>query len=415
MKHMYSLLFVISIVLGCNVYGMEITKIEYQDISSGEIFQRVCTLNLIDGFDFDTLLENVKQVNTVIKNITDKTSQYTEGDFDTLLCWLQVFDDTNDAYEKLLADTLDMAIKAKGKTNGMQPWECLLVQKGQGLQGLGKGFISKLEAKNQQEKEARNQLRANAELRKDQVATQFFRGLVTKNEDALDTLFENELFGEDALLGGHRNYIYNEVKNRLTKSKNENKAAFLDTWKHKFSDLETKKLNRDNEELERMAEEDRRIRKAEEQRRRDLEEQQRLDQLEQERRQAAEQARKDEKQRQEQLEKNRRIRDEQQRQYEEQKRLQKEENQRKLEQKNNNAEQRRRTQDNQPPLSNPDDGDLRPPVETAAAFISAPAGAITAVVVIGVCYWIYTKYKAYKANQAEEQEKQDNDDRSADI
>lgn len=320
-------------------------------------------------------------------------------DIDAILDWLVILDGTRHDYETLLSDALGAIIEAKGLTNQMQSWERNCLQKGDNLEGLSKKYIDAFRHKEQAGRNERQQLRANAANRKDQVVGQILNALKAPNQNArLDELLQDELVGDDAPLGEYRDYINAEIQKRMNNSKVKinNREELLNIWNAKFTALPVQVNSQQRLEQQRQAE------------------QQRLqEQIEQQKRQVEEQQR-------QQLEQQRQVeeeREQKRRQFLEQERaadLEKKKNQEELKQPPIiiDAPVVQPPKIEQPPIIidvpvvQPPQVELpQQPRSDAPKGIAALFAAITApklvfaAVVAGVCYWGYTKYIAYKAAQ----------------
>jgi len=176
---------------------------------------------------------NLDKLALVMQNVTDKKSR----NMDTLMVWLSIFDETGHQYEQMLVDTLGAEINARGLTSTMRPWERTILQKGGHLQGLGKEYIDALRHKEQIEINQRQQLRMNAEKRKDQIAGHIFNALKAKNDKQLDDLINDELIGGDAPLGDYCDYINEQIQARLQNPKVKDREELLNRWNAKFATL----------------------------------------------------------------------------------------------------------------------------------------------------------------------------------
>lgn len=337
-------------------------------------------------------------------------------DIDTLLHWLPIFDGTGHVYEQLFADALGAEINKRGLTNGMRSWERNVLQKVGHLQGLGKKFIDPLHRKEQEERNQRQKLRADAENRKDQIIGQLFNALKANQKDQFNALVQDELMGFDAPLADYLDYINNQIERRINnqKIKINNREAILKTWQDTFRSVQERYVAGEDQfwkEAEENSEPSPIVqleqKRLEEQRQREEQERQRLAQWREEQHQiqVQNQQRQAEELRQRQLEEQSRNRDEQQRLYEEQKRIQRE--QRNPQPVVNPPQQPAIIQPQQPQQPNvhvpqqPDNPDNNTTQGIAALFASITAPKlVVAAVVVGVCYWGYTKYKAYKDAQS---------------
>jgi len=436
MKRFYSILFLGAALLSGSVYGMEKAKmviVKFEDHPG--IMQRVHDTNLMDGLDFETLQKNLDNLNIIMQSVTDKnlnTEKATIDEIDTLLVWLCVFDGTNHEYEALIADALGLAITTHGLATQMRPWEHSLLQKGNELQGLGKRFIDALREKDQTSKNMREQLRAKAENRKDQIVAQIFKCLLMREDIKLDALLHDELIGEDAPLAGHLDYINKQIITRIQKSKAiKNGQALLDIWNAKFRLIQEQRELEDEQfwqefiqDGERQAVEQRQQEHqvAEQRRQAEEQERQRIAKWHEEEEHQAEERR------QRQIEEQLKNRDEQQRQYEEQKSRQREVKQRRQveEQTDKSSLEDLLNKANagikaKPKVALPQQPDIAGPEvdnsKGAAALLmslGAPKLAVIAIVAVGLCYLGYTKYKAHKTAQAKEtKDQEENNDQNA--
>jgi len=370
------------------------------------------------------------KLKSMINNITDQKSR----DIDTLVAWLLIFDGTNHAYETLLSDTLGAVIEAKGLTPQMQPWEQAFLQKGANLEGLSKKYVDAFRQKEQAGRNERQQLRANAEKRKDQVVAQIFNALKSNNDAQLDQLLQDELIGDDAPLGECSQYINEQIQRRLQnqKVKINNRDELLNKWNTKFRPIQ-EQMNLEEDEFWRGVASEPTEQALREQQSKELarqfEEKQR-----QEIKQWFEQQQIEEQQRQAQQPKV----DGSQQQLEdgwipvgkvtitdkdssnaiamplprftlddpiEQPKIDDQHKPKpKVEQPNMEQPQTPQQPNQQNVGGQP--GQPRPDASQgiAALFAFAAPKLVIAAVVIGVCYWGYTKYKAYKADQTAQKE-----------
>lgn len=162
-------------------------------------------------------------------------------DIDAILGWLSIFDGIDNSCEVMLVDQgLSKVIAPKkGNVIAMSPEEHSLLQKANHLQGRGKAFIDTLREQDQKDKNERQQLRANAEKRKDNIAGQIFNALKPNQEARLDQLLQDELIGDDAPLGEYRDFINAEIQKRINapRVKAEDRVVLLNTWNAKFVTL----------------------------------------------------------------------------------------------------------------------------------------------------------------------------------
>ncbi len=341
---------------------------------------------------------NLDKLASVMQNVTDKKSR----NIDTLMTWLSIFDETGHKYEQDLVTGLMAEICDKGLTNATQPWEHTILQKGSHLQGPSKQCVDLLRDKEQKERDQRQQLRADAENRKDRVVGRIFNALKANQNDQLDTLLQDELIGLDALLTDHLDYINTQIERRINnpKVKINNREELLKTWQNKFRFVEEQNTLEEEQHWQEAfqnatftPEAQLEKKRLEEHQQQQEQERQRIVQWFEEQRQTEEILR------QQQTEEQLRNRDEQQRQYEEQKSNQRE--QRKL--KDLTVVEPKIDEPAVELPQQPDNPGDKPVKGVAAALMSIGAPKLFFVaVVVGVCYWGYTKYKAHKAAQAKE-------------
>lgn len=338
--------------------------------------------------------EVIGQLNLDKLDLVMKKVAYLK-DIDTLLHWLPIFDETGHPYEQLFADALSAEINKRGLTNGMQSWERNILQKAGHLQGLCKNSIDPLHQKEQNAKDQRQQLRDNAEKRRDQIIAQIFNALKANQKDQFNALVQDELMGFDAPLTDHLNYVNNQIERRINNSKVKinNREELLKTWQNTFRSVQEQYAIEEDQFWNAVAQtENKRLK---EQREQQEQLNQRLEQIRinAQRQIDEEQRRQAEELRQRQMEQQLRDRDEQQRQHEEQKRIQRE-------QRNQLQPDFAKATMDRPNVNAGDPaGDASKGIVALIGSIGAPK-LIAAAVVVGVCYWGYTKYKAYKEAQS---------------